>query len=236
MFTEFLRVTDKLDCVRSVFERWLVINKEYIERYKSSTDSEYTDCLYWYNERANVGALASAAWLSGGVALEEYSSDKEDEKSGQFQGRRDLYFDYDGHCILCEAKIKWLDPGDVDKQVREIGDEMEEAVKATRQSCKGETWASIGLALVFVVPRSNRFEGGGAEKRDLAKDSAWIERLLATLQATRDLRGNGERNHTCDLLASLQTKDMPIRSKKTGREYNQVILIGSVACEDCRKD
>jgi len=35
------------------------------------------DLPHWHNERAQIGFLAAAVWRMGGVALEEYCTDRE---------------------------------------------------------------------------------------------------------------------------------------------------------------
>ncbi|WP_067586614.1 hypothetical protein [Endozoicomonas ascidiicola] len=84
-----------------VLEQWLRVHRDYIE----ANDCE--DSLYWYNERANVGALAGAIWRSGGYALEEFGAQKgkDDEVSN---GRVDLYFQYSGRDVVVEAKQSWV--------------------------------------------------------------------------------------------------------------------------------
>lgn len=55
-----------------VLKSWLAVNQAFISGSKN-------DCLYWYNERANVGAFAAAIWKAEGahgLALEEYSAKK----------------------------------------------------------------------------------------------------------------------------------------------------------------
>lgn len=91
----------RLAWIEPILEQWLRIHRDYLE----ANDCE--DSLFWYNERANVGALAGAIWRSGGYALEEFGAMKgkgEDESSG----RVDLYFQYAGRQAVVEAKQSWI--------------------------------------------------------------------------------------------------------------------------------
>jgi hypothetical protein len=74
------------------------IHKRYIDRLH-----EDKDCAYWYTERPHVGLLATAVWLAGGVALEEYGTHKI-KKRKRTRGRADLYFKIAGANFYCEAK------------------------------------------------------------------------------------------------------------------------------------
>ena len=80
----------ELVCLHDVLNKWIDINIEYIEKY------QFSDAMFWFNERANIGALAGAVWRLGGVALEEYSTIK-GKGEGEYKGRNDLYFDYQCH-------------------------------------------------------------------------------------------------------------------------------------------
>lgn len=166
--TDVIIRNKKLWPIKSVFESWIKVNIEYMERYR------YEDCLFWYNERSNVGSLAGAVWRLGGVALEEYSSAKmADTEKAEFSGRRDLYFDFNNNRYLCEAKIKWLKIGNKDEShLEEISKVMEQAVADTVASFKGGTAAEFGMAIVFVVPFFPKNKGEDtSEKREILHNS-----------------------------------------------------------------
>lgn len=91
----------KTKWIEPILDQWVRLHEEYINENKS------TDCLYWYNERANVSAFAGAVWKSGGFALEEYSSLKGSEED-RANGRVDLYFSKNNHKAIAEAKMEWL--------------------------------------------------------------------------------------------------------------------------------
>lgn len=94
----------------ALMEEWILS----IERFSRITDG---DVPYWYNERANIGVLAAAAWRCGRIALEEFqyekidvSSDEETDETAQnkWNGRCDLWISNDRTAEIVEAKFKWL--------------------------------------------------------------------------------------------------------------------------------
>lgn len=87
--------------IEKIGNKWFEMSKKYEEKYNSK------DSIHWYIERTNVGALASAIWLCGGVAIEEYPTTK--EKYGDYKGRCDLFFELDSLKAVCEAKMKWIE-------------------------------------------------------------------------------------------------------------------------------
>jgi hypothetical protein len=76
-----------------------------VERYCEHSGG---DASVWHKERANIGHLAAAAWLSGGVALEEYHA-KKGRGNSRYDGRVDLYLrTRAGAKYIVEAKCGWL--------------------------------------------------------------------------------------------------------------------------------
>ena len=76
---------DRLKSLQPVFRKWIKLNRDYAESMK------WRDCGWWSNERATTSILAAAAWMSGGVALEEFSTRKGKRKEN-WAGRCDLFF------------------------------------------------------------------------------------------------------------------------------------------------
>ena len=71
-------------------QNWIQFFKAWelsILRYYERTDH---DLPWWYTERANISLLAAAAWLCGGIALEEYPIEK-GFCGDNYEGRADLY-------------------------------------------------------------------------------------------------------------------------------------------------
>jgi hypothetical protein len=73
------------------------------------TCAEYERCVAGdfvcdYHERAQIGFLAAAAWRSGGVALEEWRTEKTNPLNAARNGRGDLWVQMKGLCAHFEAK------------------------------------------------------------------------------------------------------------------------------------
>jgi hypothetical protein len=109
-------------------------------------------CLYWYNERANVGALAGAVWKQGGMALEEYPAEKGSPGHKQ-DGRVDLFASIGDNKTIFEAKVLWLHFHGHSKKswVNEIDSKLEDACSdATKSLRRTKGYRAAGI--VFVLP------------------------------------------------------------------------------------
>jgi hypothetical protein len=89
-----------------VLHAWFQVSAQYI---RAVTPYE-VDTPWWYNERASIGFLAAAIWRAGGVALEEFATDKATSPGRRGKGRGDLYAVIDGCELYAEAKQVWYDP------------------------------------------------------------------------------------------------------------------------------
>lgn len=125
---------------RGALKHWSCLLEEWVlavDRYCRITQD---DTPYWYNERANVGILAGAAWRCGWIALEEFQSYKMDMSQSQsdeninsenpqrWLGRADLYLGSDNHHENIEAKFKWVCLTS-DKKIQIIEDCLDRACK-----------------------------------------------------------------------------------------------------------
>lgn len=133
----------RIRSIRPVLEEWARVVAKYI---KSCNNK---DNPWWYNERASLSCLAAAAWRNGGIALEEYYTEKGKEFRS-WNGRCDLYFSAGEESFGCEAKQAWCAIG---KKARSGVDEAEkklkDACKEARQLSKDE---GRRLGLCFAVP------------------------------------------------------------------------------------
>lgn len=97
-----VEINKPLKSLTPIIKKWI----DLIEKYSAKWKNE--DALYWYNERATLSTFAGAIWLSGGDALEEFSSTKIKstyKRSGkQSSGRTDLRFHWRGEDYIVEAK------------------------------------------------------------------------------------------------------------------------------------
>jgi hypothetical protein len=137
-------INKKLSWIEPILEQWLRVQRDYLEA------NDCDDSLFWYNERANIGALAGAVWRSGGYALEEFNATK---GSGDdiSQGRVDLFVQYAGRDSAVEAKQSWVylaahSRRDFRKLIDKTLDNAREDVKRTQESLEHE----FGLGLAFL--------------------------------------------------------------------------------------
>ena len=114
------------------------------------------DVPWWYNERASLSLFAGAIWKAGGIAFEEFSSEREHLPSEDLtevvlqRGRIDLYFSYRGEEFVAEAKQCWPRIGRRAQSAQaEIEYALQQAVAAvqTAQEVYGQR-----LAIVFASP------------------------------------------------------------------------------------
>lgn len=81
---------------REVFQFWCILARRYANRWGwGQPDGTWKEVHWWYRERAHVGLFASAVWMAGGVALEEYGADKTAFGANgvsKYKGRADLCF------------------------------------------------------------------------------------------------------------------------------------------------
>ena len=82
-----------------ILKEWIAVQQEYTR--------QMGDDYGWnYSERASTGFLAVAAWNAGGVALEEWHTDKGPKKDPR-KGRCDLYIYRRRMSLHIEAKHMW---------------------------------------------------------------------------------------------------------------------------------
>jgi len=128
--------------LRPVLKKWYDINVEYCNALGD-------DAMYWYTERANVGALAAAVWRCGAPALEEFSARRGFGRHRR-QGRADLWFRWRGTDYVIEAKREWvcLSPRARDS-VKRVSLALKKAKKAAVES---RYQGKRRLGVVFAVP------------------------------------------------------------------------------------
>lgn len=128
-------------------ESWFKVIHDYEE--KTRYDDAHGDAIYWYNERANVGAFASGLSRLKTPVIEEYTCMKR-RGSDKKPGRADLSFYYRGDWYLTEAKLQWerLTPQAKPLCFPTALEDSLEDTKNTWQEDKG----TIPLGLTFIVP------------------------------------------------------------------------------------
>lgn len=122
---------------------WISVHKKYM---KMSEE----DNAYFYNERASLSLLAASIWKSNGIAIEEYSSEKNHEE-GIYNGRVDMWFQIGKYYCIVESKqiFKRVINKNLKSISSEINKTMNEAIKDAKSSMK---YDKTGYAIVFFTP------------------------------------------------------------------------------------
>jgi hypothetical protein len=131
--------------ISNLLGKWIEVIKDY--------DKAMAIPCYVYNERANVGILAAAAWkLPNWVALEEYATKKIRSSKEKSHGRGDLSVAHKGNEFAIEAKQAWPTLGTrATTAWGKIEKQLKAAFHAAKELQKEE--AANRIALVFVSPR-----------------------------------------------------------------------------------
>lgn len=128
-----------------LLEEWILQVERYCRVY------EGCDAPYLYTEQANVGLLASAAWRSGGIALEEFQSVKGTKHRPKWGGRVDLWLCQDEKTEeILEAKLLKISMDAYSDLVSKVSDGMSSAVKDAKNA--KASYECTGIGAVFVAP------------------------------------------------------------------------------------
>lgn len=98
---------ENLPSFEDLLWEWIAVQERSIRLWKGK------DALWWYGERSSLGGFAGAVWRSGGLVLEEYSTEKtpftshETRKAKKVFGRGDMDFAMAGWKFTIEAKHCW---------------------------------------------------------------------------------------------------------------------------------
>ncbi len=153
-------VMPQFDYLKDTLGYWI----ENINRYVNFFDGD--DLPYWFNERANVGVLAAAAWQAGFVSLEEHQIDKVSSEGSSKKGRNDLYISSEEDDLYIEAKVIFPDISDINKLEQSIDLKMKHAIEAT-QELEGDIPKA---ALLFIAPYSQDKKKANKEEIDAFKN------------------------------------------------------------------
>jgi hypothetical protein len=140
-----------------VLQAWTKVVQEY--------DNEvHPDRACYYNERTHVGFFSGAVWKSGGVALEEWCTDKTSIDGEKRRGRGDLWIKHGSLKIHLEAKHLWVPLGrDVGNAVTRVEKMMQRALSDSHAL---KCWGDEGRAgLVFAAPLIPTAEANDASRR-----------------------------------------------------------------------
>jgi hypothetical protein len=139
-------IKPKLIHLQGVLIKWT----ELIKLYSAEVQE---DPPFWSTERANVGILAAAAWMTGGLSLEEYDAEKLKGRKRK-KGRVDLWIRTANRKeFIFEAKQAWIRVGPETKVAdvcEEITESLLDAVKDVRRiDCENE----CRVGTLFAIPR-----------------------------------------------------------------------------------
>jgi hypothetical protein len=141
--------SSRLRCLRPVLEKWIWLNGDLARRW-----SAIEDVPWWYRERALLSVFSGAVWLSGGVALEEYTDIKRNRSRRprsrhSYSGRVDLYFERLEETFIAEAKHIWLPATRHRSQMDKLKNCLDQAICDVKCSSH---YGGRRLAIVFVAP------------------------------------------------------------------------------------
>lgn len=139
-----------LEILEDVLWEWIAVQE------RSARFWEWKDAPWWYNECASLSMFAGAVWRSGGIALEEYSTEKRQDASvrkrtlGTSSGRGDLYLKVGDREFILEAKQCWSSAGArAGHPCNRISKKMSEALVDVRRA---KSYGEERLGSAFAVP------------------------------------------------------------------------------------
>ena len=151
---DYLLNNKKLAHWNDIMEEWHLA----IERYCRITKN---DNPYWYNERANIGVLAGAAWRCGKIALEEFQHSKAEVKDDpetekvEKSGRCDLWISGEKFANHIEAKFKWVNLTS-DRRVEFADICLNNAIEDVQKLSGIENYSGVGIAFLPVYVKSSK--------------------------------------------------------------------------------
>jgi hypothetical protein len=111
------------------------------------------DIPWWYNERALLSIFAGAVWLAGGIAFEEFRTEKRvpgKRTRALHPGRQDLYIQIRKNGFLAESKILWSAASAPNAQPSVTIDKaLDQACKEVRRT---PSYGERRLGIVFARP------------------------------------------------------------------------------------
>jgi hypothetical protein len=128
-----------------IAKEWFAV----VHKYGDSFKRPWMDFHWRYGERTHVGMFAAAIWRSGGVALEEYVTEKLDQQSAVYAGRCDLYFYFEGKRFLVEAKQVNFELSDQTRSMKKLKLAIQSAKRDGRKLDIDD--GEQALAVVFVT-------------------------------------------------------------------------------------
>ena len=138
-------------------------------------DRQADDLPFWFNEEATVGMLGAAAWMSGGIAVQEYQHIK---GMHHLPGYADLWMRIGQERISIEAKQAW--PRNLESLVSKATKALEAARSDVRAINLEEANQRYGC--VFLVPKIAKAEAPSFDP------AAWLDELNVLWKSRVDFR------------------------------------------------
>jgi len=145
----------KLEFLRPVLERWFECIDRYIQVHGDN------ESPYWFDERANLGLLSAAAWMSEMVTLEQTPTKKQQE-DGDRNGRADLYIATNEERVYIQATQRWPRVNDLNL-TQALLDAVSDARKISYAS-------DLKLGCLFVAPHKPQHSATPEELQDMVDD------------------------------------------------------------------
>lgn len=194
------------DTWASVLDHWQGCMNQYLD------DMEGDDLPQWYNERTHVGFLAAAVWKMDGVALEEYSTSRQQRNTSgpadSTPGRCDLYLNVKNLDCVVESKVEWFSNYSNDDAQR-VRTKLKEAELQLSTLPKNER-AEQAIGLCWALP--------------------WIKLVTgdeALAMTTFARQFEGDRSIVCVYHVEMADRKEPeARYEKEQRSYPGIILVG----------
>ncbi len=142
------RVTFHQSGLRGHFQPIMAEWVKVISRFTNNFDNE--DALYWYNERATLSTLASAAAICDCHVLEEYRAEKRGKGDNKYMGRADLYLACGRTEYIIESKQLWVS---ISRRSYKTLDSIILSLKDARKDAAASNPGGVSvLGALFVVP------------------------------------------------------------------------------------
>ncbi len=157
----------EIPALKPVLQGWLEAQRDYAKMLRG------VDYSCHYGERPCIGFLAQGAWRSGGVALEEWRTEK-GPKAKRRQGRCDLWiFRHDRYEFHIEAKHMWQ-PATV-KPKKQLSSIEAALSDATRDAASLTCARKIQLGILFLAPYYTPTKQAGMA----AHIASWLEGIYS---------------------------------------------------------
>ncbi len=152
--------TPQFNYLEGILSNWIENTDKYVDYFGGD------DLPYWFNERANVGVLAAAAWQAGFVSLEEHQIEKVSGVGEDKKGRNDLYISSKEEELYIEAKVIFPNISNINRLEKSINTRLKKAIDDTKK-LKGNIPKA---ALLFIAPYSRDKKGANQLQIDNFKN------------------------------------------------------------------